>query len=210
MDRNLLLKVLYGTETKRDKQQHIGPSEIGGCRRRLWYRLNQQPKMNDTYSQPSAMGTAWHTFVESKFKAFDPFRFELEVEVESDGLMGHVDCYDTEQFEVIDWKTSKKSSAKNFPTEQQRLQVQLYGYLLNANGKRVDWVTLVLFVRDGDETHMEIHTEPYDESVAAYGLDWLAKVRTMVEAPEPQMPKRMCQNYCPYYDSSGRVGCEAL
>ena len=31
----------------RGKQPQIGPSELGGCRRKVWYRLNGQPETND-------------------------------------------------------------------------------------------------------------------------------------------------------------------
>ncbi len=50
--KELLLSVLHAKDASRDRstQTQVGPSEIGGCRRKVWYRLNSQPHTNDNQS----------------------------------------------------------------------------------------------------------------------------------------------------------------
>ena len=47
--KELLLHVLHNKDASRDrsKQTQVGPSEIGSCRRKVWYRLNAQPETNE-------------------------------------------------------------------------------------------------------------------------------------------------------------------
>ena len=61
--KELLLHVLHSQDASRDRstQTEVGPSEIGGCRRKVWYRLNAQPHTNENQSKLAAiMGTAIH------------------------------------------------------------------------------------------------------------------------------------------------------
>jgi hypothetical protein len=155
------------------------------------------------------MGTAIHTYIQEAFERQDPFkeRYILEGEFEYEDLMGHVDMYDIEKQEVIDWKTTKKSNLTYFPSKQQRWQVQVYGWLIAQNGKPVKNVTLVALARDGDERDIVYHTEPYDEAIALEALNWLREVKAMTEAPAPEKDAFFCKSYCGYYDASGLKGC---
>jgi hypothetical protein len=209
---NELIKALTSSSkgSARSQQKQVGPSEIGGCRKKTWLRLNGYQSTNpNTLRLAAIMGTAIHTYIEQAFDRQDPFqeRYQLEVEVEYEGLMGHVDMYDKENKEVVDWKTVKKSNLTYFPSKQQRMQVQLYGYLLNKNNVEVNTVTLVAIPRDGDERDIVFHSEPYDESVALDGLKWLEDVKAMKEAPAPEKDAFFCQHYCGFYDASGLKGC---
>lgn len=209
---NELIKALNSSSkgSARSQQKQVGPSEIGGCRRKTWLRINGFPQTNpDTLRLAAIMGTAIHTYIEQAFERQDPFqeRYILEAEVEHEGLMGHVDMYDKLNAEVIDWKTIKKSNASKFPSKQQIMQVQLYGYLFNKNGTEVKTVTLVAIPRDGDERDIVFHSEPYDESIALEGLAWLKEVKEMTESPEPEKFAFFCRDYCGFYDASGIDGC---
>ncbi len=194
----------------RSNQTAIGPSEIFGCSRATWNRINNVAKTNpNTLSLAGVMGTAIHTYIQQAFNRQDPFqdRYLLEQEVEYEGLMGHIDMFDKVNMEVVDWKTVKKGNLSYFPSEQQRSQVQIYGYLLTKNNVEVKTVTLVAIPRDGDERDIVYHSEPYDESVALKGLEWLQKVKTATEPPAPERDSVFCQHYCVYFDKSGTVGC---
>ena len=209
---NELIKALNSSSkgSARSQQKQVGPSEIGGCRRSTWLRINDFPRTNpNTLRLAAIMGTAIHTYIEQAFARQDPFeeRYVLEAEVEYEGLMGHVDMYDKEKKEVIDWKTIKKSNASRFPSKQQITQVQLYGYLMNKTGTEVKTVTLVAIPRDGDERDIIFHSEPYDESIALAGLTWLKEVREMKEAPPAEKDAFFCRNYCSFYDATGTEGC---
>lgn len=211
MNEETLFKILMGNQSKRDKQTNIGPSEIGGCSRKVWHRIQGTPVTNtETLRLAAWMGTAIHAGIEKEFDKTDPFqiRYIRELEVSFNGTTGHVDCYDVVEKRVIDWKTTTKKNRAKFPTAQQRMQVQVYGYLLSNTGHDVEIVSLVAICRDGNENDVVIHTEPYDEKVALQGFAWVQSIRDMSEPPPPEMPARVfCSNYCQFYDRLGAVGC---
>ena len=125
---NTILKAVIGSgkNSERSKQVNIGPSEIGGCRRKVWYKLHNQQSTNpSTLRLASFMGTAIHHAIENALKSQDPFgdSYEMEVEVEHEGLTGHVDLYIPSRGEIVDWKTTKLRNLAYFPSQQQRWQV---------------------------------------------------------------------------------------
>ena len=209
--KELLLTALKAVDAKRSRstQVQIGPSEVGGCRRKVWYRLNDQPETNDgELKLASIMGTAIHAEIERALA--DNPDVLIETEVEYNGMKAHIDCFVPGTGDGIDWKTSKVRNLSYFPTNQQRWQVQLYGYLLAKNGYAVNRVSLVAIARDGDERDVKVHTEDYNESIALEALGWLAAVREAAEPPAPEKDASYCQFYCKYYDASGQMGCVGL
>ena len=213
--KELLLHVLHAKDASRDRsmQTEVGPSEIGGCRRKVWYRLNAQPHTNENQSKLAAiMGTAIHTAIEDAIGSLDPEGKEylVETEVAYGDMKAHVDLFVPSTGAVIDWKTSKIKNLSYFPSNQQRWQVQLYGYLLSKNGYEVKTVNLVAIARDGSEKDIKVHTEPYDETMALAALSWLANVKASETLPEPEKDESFCKDYCQYYDASGEMGCTGL
>ena len=209
--KKLLLDALRAGDAKRSRstQVQIGPSEVGGCRRKVWYRLNDQPETNDGELKLAAiMGTAIHAEIERALA--DNPDVLIETEVEYNGMKAHIDAFVPSTGDVIDWKTSKIKNLGYFPSTQQRWQVQLYGYLLAKNGYAVNRVSLVAIARDGDERDIKVHTEPYDEAMALDALGWLAVVKEAQEAPAPEKDASYCQFYCKFYDASGQMGCVGL
>jgi len=133
--KQLLLDALKTKDAgkSRSTQVQIGPSELGGCRRKVWYRLNNQPVTNNNELKLAAiMGTAIHTEIEKALA--DNKDVILESEVEYNGMKAHIDCWIPSTGDVIDWKTVKKQNLSYFPTQQQRWQVQVYGYLIDKSG----------------------------------------------------------------------------
>lgn len=211
MNLDEILEVLNGDTNKRGRQKQIGPSEIGGCRRAVWHRVQGTPVVSPQTKRLAAnMGTAIHRWIERQFDLRDPFetRYLREVEVEYDGLMGHVDLYDKQDHMIVDWKTTRKSKLSNFPSVQQFQQVHIYGYLMTMNGYEVDEVALVGIARDGNEDDVRFVKTPYDPKIAAHGIQWLADVRALDAAPEPERNRRFCREYCVFYDPTGEIGCE--
>ena len=198
----MFMEALVGYDNRRARsmQKEVGVSSIGGCRRAVYFQLHNEPKVNATLRLPSIMGTAIHSHIEKAFEHYDFGRFDLEIEVEFEGLKGHIDLYVPDTGAVVDWKTTKKSSLAKFPDIQQRWQVQLYGYLLSKTDRKIDTVTLFAIPRDGDERHLVVHTEKYDEEIAKEALAWLAEVKAMEEAPPPERSAyQFCQHYCAYF-----------
>ena len=210
--KTLLLTALHAKENGRARstQVQIGPSELGGCRRKVWYRLNGQPETNDNELKLAAiMGTAIHTAIEQALA--DNKEVLTESEVEYNGMKAHVDLFIPSTGDVVDWKTVKVKNLSYFPSEQQRWQVQVYGYLISKSGLgEVKTVNLVAIPRDGDERDIKVHSEPYDESIALEALNWLEAIKASADAPAPERDESYCKFYCKYYDASGEMGCVGL
>jgi CRISPR/Cas system-associated exonuclease Cas4 (RecB family) len=214
--KELLLQVLRDKDAgrARSKQTQVGPSELGGCRRKVWYRLNDQPETNDNELKLSAiMGTAIHAEIEKAISIADPKgeKYWVETSVEYNGMKAHIDLFIPETGDVIDWKTVKVKNLSYFPTQQQRWQVQVYGYLLDKSGKgKPRTVNLVAIARDGDERDVKVHSEPYDPKMAEDALNWLSAIKESAEAPGPERDQSYCKFYCKYFDESGEMGCTGI
>ena len=210
--KELLVTALHKKENSRPRsnQVQIGPSELGGCRRKVWYRLNDQPETNDNELKLAAiMGTAIHGATENALDGREDLM--IETEVEYNGMKAHIDLFIPSSGDVVDWKTVKKQNLSYFPSQQQRWQVQVYGYLLDKSGKgKPRRVNLVAIPRDGDERDIKVYSEDYDESVALEALSWLEAIKVSSEAPSPERDESYCKFYCKYYDASGQLGCVGI
>ena len=126
-------------------------------------------------------------------------------------MKAHVDAFLPDSGDVIDWKTVKAKNLSYFPSQQQRWQVQVYGYLIDKSGVgKPRNVNLVAIPRDGDERDIKVHSEPYDEAIALEALAWLEEIKKTAEAPAPERDESYCKFYCKYFDASGEMGCVGL
>ena len=195
----------------RSEQVEIGASSIGGCRAQAWHIINQTPKTNERTEKLAAIfGTAIHSAIQEALLSFDVFGddFLLEGEFKTAELKGHCDFYSRENRLVADWKTTTLKWLQKFPTRQQKIQVNLYGYLLRSNGYDVERVALVGIPRDGKMSDIVKWEDNYSQELVDEGLNWLAEVKAMPTAPLPERPARIfCASYCSYYDPTGEKGC---
>ena len=210
--KELLITALRNRDAARPRsnQVQIGPSELGSCSRKVWYRLHEyEPTNDDTLKLAAIMGTAIHGSIEEALGILDPTntKYVVESEVEYGGIKAHIDLWIPEIGAVVDWKTSKIKSLNYFPSKQQRWQVQTYGWLLAQTGHHVNTVNLVAIARDGDERDVKVHSEPYDPRVAEEALAWLESIKQASEAPDPEKDPSFCRNYCQFYDETGEIGC---
>lgn len=213
-----VVKSLQGYDAQRDRslQVDIGPSSLGGCRRRVWHELLQSPKINPTESLGAILGTFIHAGMEKVMTRQDPFgdNYLIEIEVEHDGLRGHCDLFIKDLGLVVDFKTSTKSGLRYLNDRQKLWQVHTYGYLLSKNGYDVKEVALVGIPRDGKMADIKVIQEPYSELVAQEALAWLAEIKNIVATDsEPPIPEKFvgfCKDYCPYFDPSGVSGCPSM
>ena len=212
--KKMLVGALTGHDAQRDRslQVDIGPSAVGDCKRRVFMNITQASKVNQTEKLAAIMGTFIHAGIADAIKREDPFgdNFMIEQEFKVEGLRGHVDLYIKDKAQIVDWKTTKVKSLRYFPSLQQRLQVQLYGYLVSENGYPVETVSLVAIARDGGAEDIREHTEPYDPEMAKQGLDWISNLQEMAangEIPEPEKDVFFCRSYCDFYDATGVNGC---
>lgn len=209
---NNLIKTitLAKNQSERSLQKEVGPSEFGGCKRKTWLRLNDGVITNpNTLMLASVMGTAIHDYIQEAYRRVDPWeeRYLLEKEWAHGNLKGHIDLYDKQEKMVVDWKTTKKSNLRYFPSKQQRWQVQLYGYLVQQNGMPVEKVVLVGIPRDGDERDIVYHEEDFNMDIVQEAFDWLDSIKGAQYSPAPEKDASFCQFYCNYYDKTGEKGC---
>lgn len=213
MDIELLLKNALTENDKgraRSQQTTLGASSVGGCKRKAWHIVRETPKTNhNTESLAAIIGTALHNTIAESMREMDVFGddFLIEQEFSTPDLKGHCDLFVKSSGLVIDWKTTTKKNASKFPTGQQRMQVQLYGYLIEQAGYQVNEVALVAIMRDGTMANTKVHREPYDRDMALQGIQWVRDIQNTVYPPEPEISKNFCINYCEWYDASGEVGC---
>lgn len=207
-----LLTVLRSADGARDrsKQKRLGPSSVNGCDRQAWLRMVGAPEVNAEPLRGAAiLGTAIHRHIEEAFRRQDPWgdRYEIEVEVDEIGVLGHADLYDRQERTVWDWKTITRAKAANFPTRGQILQVMIYGRLLIESGRPVDRVGLIGLTRDGSEADWVEWSADYDDAMADEGLARLLAIQEAPEAPAPQMdPISFCRSYCEFYGEGSCLG----
>ena len=214
---SMLKRALENQDSKRSRSQQveIGPSQIGGCRRQVYYQLTDTPTTHQPDKLASIMGTGIHAMIADAIKSEDPFgdNFLIEQEMDAFGIPAHTDLYIKDRQLVVDWKTTTKAGLRYFPSEQQIMQVQLYAHMLKANGENPKEVSLVTIARDGKMEHIQVHSEAYDPAKAESGLLWLEEVKvaaTKGEIPAPEKPKHFCFASCSWYDATGEVGCLSL
>jgi len=220
-----LVKIINdaGTYAPRSKQKAIGPSEAGQeCTRKLAYKLLDWNESNvSSGSNWSAqVGTAIHAHLASIFEKLDDYEVEQRVTIRA-GLSGTVDLFHIPSGTVIDWKTTNNvDSKRRNPSNQNLVQVQLYGYGKATLGVQVNKVALIYLPVTGslDDLHVELHD--YDEGIALAALARIDNIYTLLSTVDvetnPQMwqhiptaPSRLC-NYCPYfkpYSNNLELGC---
>ncbi len=204
-----------GTWTPRSKQVSIGPSEIGhDCLRRLAYKLIDIPKVNEgsNGNWSAQVGTAIHAHLADIFAKVEGFQVEQKVQIRS-GLSGTVDLYDEVRGIVMDWKTTGASGLKerrsSGATDQQIIQVQLYGYGLAQQGAVVNQVALIYLPTSGSIDDMHIELYDYNEQMALAALERLDNLYALLTSIDveqfpsmwavvPKVSSRLC-NYCPYF-----------
>lgn len=200
MDKQTLIDALvaYDNSRARSQQKAIGVSQLGSCRRQVWHKLQGDTGNNPTLRLAAIMGTAIHGAIEKV--TLSPTAL-VEHRVEIDGLPpATIDYFDPATGEVVDWKTITLKNVAWFVTKQKRWQVQTYGYLLTKAGYDVKTVTLVGIPRDGNESDIVTHSEPYDEAVALEALAWLEQVKAATVAPDPERDAAtFCAKYCEFY-----------
>lgn len=188
---------------ERSQQKELGASSVYGCRRQAWSIMRQMEKTNpDTESLGAIIGTAVHATLAEAMKQADVFGDDFIVEqgFSTPDLKGHCDLFIKSSGTVVDWKTTTKKNMSKFPSEQQKMQVQLYGYLAEEAGYTVNTVALVAIPRDGWLKDVKVHEEPYNRDEALKGIQWIRDLQNTIYPPEPERPKQFCKDFCEYYD----------
>jgi hypothetical protein len=164
---------------------------------------------------PATCGTAVHSWLADAFTADNTGNWLVEHRVTArEGLSGMLDLFDIDNGGmVIDHKcvgaTSMKVRKAEGPTQQQIIQLNVYGYGLEEQGYEVTKIALVFYPLGGKFTGIHTWIGDYDRQIA---LDAMLRLDSTVELiamldpeahPErweliPASPSNLC-TYCPWY-----------
>lgn len=180
------LLLAWDRRRARSRQTEIGMSEIGGCRRRVGYRLAGTEPTNSSSSVQAVMGTAIHSAVEHVFKEMQaagifPADDLIEHEVRFAGILGHLDRYDSVRGRADDTKSTTQRRLDYIklhgPDRQHLWQIHLYGAALIQSGRPVREVCIDYIARDTGQDHQVV--QRFDPQHVRDALAWLENVRAM-------------------------------
>jgi len=170
----------------RSKQTELGMSEVGGCKRRVGYRLAGTPPTNQGGSVQAVMGTAIHAAVENVFHEMQaagliPADDLVEHEVKFAGVLGHLDRYEAATFTVRDTKTTSQFWLDHIVlhgADRAHLwQTHLYAAALIQGGRKVRRIVIDYLARDTGRDHQVV--VPFDPMHVRDALAWLENVRSL-------------------------------
>jgi hypothetical protein len=201
---------------KRPKKRGVSvrPSDLGGCRRAVWYRETPpegyQPVETDRHA--AWMGTLIHEEFARRRAALYPWRmYEAGLRLPGSDSEYRLDEFDPLTGILYEIKTAgdwRWEQVGEFGPDPKWLkQVMLYARLLIALGYEVEKVVLLVLQREGGLS--EPFEYAYDEKLAQQALDWIADVALTIELdlietlpmggrdePGPETSK-MCAKLCP-------------
>lgn len=162
-------------------------SDVGACRRAVWYR-EQPPEgyepLPEMYRRPATVGSVIHRAAEQARKVRYPWRFyELPVQVPGLDRPAKIDEYDPVLGEVTDDKTAGDWRWEQFgdegPSDADWDQVGVYGLALESQGLPVRTLRIIAIRREnGDEEHFR---RTYDPAAAQKALDRLVELATALD-----------------------------
>jgi hypothetical protein len=220
-DRALANRIIFivreaSKSNPRSKQTSLGPSEIGEpCVRRMAYRLMAWDKVNDNSDPwPSISGTAIHASLADIFTKDKSSQWLVEHRVTArKGCSGTLDLFDIDNGLVIDHKcvgaTSMKARKAEGPTEQQIVQLNIYGLGLENDGYEVNKIALAFYPLGGMLDGLHVWMGDYDRSIAEKALARVDNVINLLVAVDPEVTpanwsmipattSRAC-TYCPWF-----------
>ena len=197
----------------RSRQSAVGLSEIGEpCLRKLAYKILDFDKTNRSSDPwPSIQGIAIHAWLAEQFSDNANYLVETHVKA-AEGMEGTSDLFDIAQGMVIDHKcvgvTSMRNARKRGITEQQRVQINLYGLGFENAGHKVEKVAIAFYPLGGRLDAMLTIVEAYDRKIALDAIARYERLQTLVWQLDPEntpaswelLPMNISYlcSYCPY------------
>lgn len=236
--RDELLQIMQAKidEHPRSAQIEIGPSEVGGCMRKVAWKLAYGGDTDKEGGWAAHKGTLIHAWLDETFKGAARFmpdgglRFHSDMKLPKahrDVNGGTLDLYDLLTQTVIDWKAPGEWTIKAVRGGKVSwgyyAQCQIYGYGLERLGYPVSRVAIMYLPMCGDDLHSIARgaillTWPYDPQVALDEFAGVERIKTMLSvAPVRKVLEVMetksdfCAN-CPAFVGSGdrRAFCQGV
>lgn len=222
----------------RSAQIQIGPSEVGGCPRKVGFKLSYGGESSRPGGWAAYRGTVLHAEMDDVFKSdlaplmpdgvTQRFFSDLKLAPVCDWVNGGtLDLYDALFETVIDWKFPGSYSIdlvrKGKVSEGYYTQAQIYGLGLEQTGQRVSRVALMFLPIATDDLHGTARGAifkywDYDRAVAWEAIEKIAAIKRLIDALGPKdaieiLPKRsdFCAS-CPASATSGdrRATCPGV
>lgn len=175
----------------RAQQQALGPSEYGGCERKLGHRLafgknNDQPLISADSQWRPTVGTAGHAWLSEVFggaMADTGGRWLTDVAVTMP-IAGTLDLFDTMNGRVIDFKFSgeavRAKAAKGEVSDRYEVQLDLYALGMMAAGHRVESVALLFLPPNGSLSEAVWYSRPVNIARALTAIERHNRVRSLL------------------------------
>lgn len=207
----------YSEWQPRNKQVHLGPSELGvECDRQVVGKLVGETPTNHVFDPwPSFMGTAGHAAMEKAFQADnqrigplpgepdDFVRWLTEYRVTPHPEHpGTADLYDCRERAVLDHKflgdSSREKVIRHGASRKYRRQLLLYGLGYLRAGFPVDRVALIAYPRTRSTLDgLYVWEHPFDEAAAAELVDTFAETQRRKAYAAEVMAGRMTLEQVP-------------
>lgn len=174
----------------RNHQGRPGPSQIGGCERRLGYHLafGQGNRLGaDDKAWRPEVGTAVHAWLGEMFAAQDRHtlhrRWLTDYQVTTP-VAGTLDLYDVERRRVIDFKVTGKTTAdaaaRGKIAEKYQVQLDLYALGMINDGFPVDSVALLFLPAAGSLAEAVWYERPVDLERARAAAAKLQRIEALL------------------------------
>lgn len=179
----ILEKAMIGEP--RNKQQAIGPSEIGSdCEHCVAAKLAGWVQFEEAAWLPW-VGTAMHAYIEPIIANHPDWIAETRVNV-APGLDGTSDAFHIPSCTVVDWKLvgqTTLTSAKRGPSNQYRVQAHTYGLGYFRAGYDVKNVAIYYLPRNAISLRAGVFwSEEWDPMVALNALDRIEKIKAILDS----------------------------
>lgn len=223
-----LLQIIQAkiNEHPRGHQVQVGPSEIGGCERKLTWKLAYGGDGDRPGGWASHKGTIMHSWLDEEVfhegierrmpDGTQRFYSNLKLQAVSNSINGGtLDLYDRLHQRVVDWKcpgdgTMDKARSGNL-ARGYFVQANVYGYHLEEMGYPVQSVSLFFLPQCGDDLHKKavFRTWRYDREVARAAIANVDRLQHMLEVAPPRKVLEIattlsdfCQS-CPAFTGNG-------
>lgn len=200
MYRDELLAIIQHEIDKhpRSSQVEIGPSEIGGCQRKVAWKLAYGGDSDREGGWAAHKGSLVHLFLDETFTDTDRlmpdgsqrFFSDLKLPKSNEHVNGGtLDLYDRLYETVVDFKApgdwTMKAVRAGTVSEGYYVQIMVYGYGLEQQGYPVSRVALLFLPMAGDDLHGQARgaillTWPYDRQVALDAFASVERIKNML------------------------------
>jgi hypothetical protein len=195
---------------QRNHQTRPGPSQVGGCERRLGFHVCTgigNGTRDDTAWRPE-VGTAGHAWITPWFAA-NPERWLAAFRVVSP-VEGELDLYDRLTKTIVDFKfagvTTRKKAEKGQVSEKYEVQLDVYGLGVESAGLPVERVALLFLPASGSLAEAVWYSRPYDRARGERAVERLRRIEAARDSGRPT--EEILAGLEPTEDFCG--GCPAL